>query len=296
MYINVIMAHTRSGQTFSSALKRPSDLVDSTSDFRFKDLTALRIIYENAKEWPINKTIIGDFSISLMIANMSREKLVSMWSDSNVACNLNAEEHTIAEYVSNVLIKELASAGKREKITDAFVNYLLGALKFNLYPLSLQLKPDCIFKVHNKIVTSELDFAVYKKRMFAIIDEDKHIHNVEHSTGWGEYQIAGEILAAAYTNHNNMSKNYNQQTLYAIRVIGTRFTFYKANISYEYIESLSEGFPYNNMRIYRYPHWDNSLGIDNIPCLDYSNPDERLEILQIMVSIRENVVNHDITY
>ncbi len=287
------MANTRSGQMPSSALRRPRDLVDSTSDFRLKDLTALNIVYENMVEW--SPILPDNLDNNLMIANMSKERLVSMWTDDSVAGGLNAEEHTIAEYVSNVLIKELADAGKREKITDAFVNYLLGALKFNVYPLSLQLKSDCSFKVHNKVVTSESDFAVYKKRMFAIIDEDKHIHNVEHSTGWGEYQIAGEILAAAYTNHNNVSRRYEHQTLYAIRVIGTRFTFYKASIAYKYIESLSEGFPCDHMHMYRYPHWDDGPGISNIPCLDYSNPVDRLKILEIMTSIRASVVNNDIT-
>jgi hypothetical protein len=286
------MASTRSGQNPSSSLRRPSDLVDSTSDFRFKDLKALNIVYENMTLWPL--ILQDDFNRSLLIDNMSKDILVSMWNNESLASHLNPKQHTVAEYVSEVLIKEMASAGKREKITDAFVNYLLGALEFNEYPLSLQLKSDCFFKVHNKTVTSEFDFAIYKRRMFAIIDEDKHINNVEHSTSWGEYQIAGEILAAAYSNHNKITADYIYQTLYAIRVIGTRFTFYKATISSSYIESLSEGFPCASMHVYRYPLWDGKRGLDNIPCLDYSIPDQRLQILKIMTSIKSYVINNDI--
>ena len=89
-----------------------------------------------------------------------------------------------------------------------------------------------------------------------IIDEDKHLHNIERSNWWGEFQIAGELLAAAYVNHLEINKRYHIQTLYAIRVIGTRFAFYKAEVRSDYIDILSEGFPIDRMYIYGYPSQD----------------------------------------
>ncbi|KAI7868375.1 hypothetical protein K492DRAFT_201257 [Lichtheimia hyalospora FSU 10163] len=39
------------------------------------------------------------------------------------------------------------------------------------------------------------------------VDEDKHFKNTGRSKAWGEYQIAGEILAAAVNNYNNSIDN-----------------------------------------------------------------------------------------
>jgi len=299
---------TRSRQVPTSALRKPSELADSTSDFRPKDLMALNIVYTNSNE---SNPTSSSFDQSLMIKEMDKNQLLYMWDNESMGSHLNSKQRTLAEHVSKVLVQELASAGKREKSTDAFVNFLLSALEFNLFPLSLELKPDCYFKVHNKTVTSESDFGIYKKRLFAIVDEDKHIHNVlslilvselcsdtkegyEHSTGWGECQIAGEILAATYSNHHSISKRYKQQTIYAIRVIGTRFTFYKAEVPYDYIESLADGFPEDKMLIYRHPPWDGSPGTDNIPCLDYSNSNQRRTILSLMATLRDRVISEDV--
>lgn len=292
--------NTKSRQIPTSGLRKPSELADSTSYFRPKDLIALNIVYINDDTilLPIdqqsNTMLYREYDDNLLIKGMNRDQLLHMWHDESLGSHLNNEQRTLAEHVSKVLIQEMASAGKRERSTDAFVNYLLGALKFNLFPLSLELKPDCKFKIHTTIVTSEADFGVYKRRLFAIVDEDKHIHNVEHATGWGECQIAGEVLAAAYSNHQSINKEYRIQTINAVRVIGTRFTFYRAEITYEYIESLANGFPESGLSIYRYPPWNGSPGVDNIPCLDYSNPDQREHILSIMITLRNRVLVDEI--
>ncbi|CAG8551504.1 2619_t:CDS:2 [Diversispora eburnea] len=137
------------------------------------------------------------------------------------------KERTLAGYISNVLMKELADAKKRERVTDSFVNYLLGILEFNDYPFSLKLKADYNFRVHNKAVNSETDFSIWKDHhLFVIIDEDKHILYITFTEilGGGEYQIAGELLAAAC-----------------------------ATIDFDYLDSFSEGFPTDEMNIFGYP-------------------------------------------
>lgn len=35
-----------------------------------------------------------------------------------------------------------------------------------------------------------------------MIDEDKHLQNVSKNSWWGECQIAGELLASAFVNHD----------------------------------------------------------------------------------------------
>ncbi|CAH1766281.1 4961_t:CDS:2 [Entrophospora sp. SA101] len=178
---------------------------------------------------------------SLPLRNTNGQQLFNVWIDDTPTVGWGNKERTLAEYISEILLKEYAEAGKRERVTDSFVNFLLGVLEFNEYPFSLRLKAD--------------------------FDEDKHIKNVDKLTWWGEFQIAGEL----YVNHLEIKGRYYVQTLFAIRVIGTRFTFYKAEIGFNYLNSLPNGFPGNSMYIYRYPGRNNQSR-DDIPCLDYTDP------------------------
>ncbi|CAG8707937.1 5200_t:CDS:1, partial [Ambispora leptoticha] len=229
------------------------------------------------------------YNTSLLLRNASKDQLLGVWTDDSFTKGWNNKERALARYISNVLIKELASAGKRERVTDSFVNFLLGVLEFNEYPLSLELKADCYFRVYNKKVTSETDFSIWKSNLFVIIDEDKHLHNVTKNTWWGECQIAGELLASAFVNHEEIRGRYHAQSLFAIRVIGTRFTFYRAEIEFNYLISLSEGFPTDKMYIYKYPVDQNT---DQFPCLDYTDPDQRKEILEILIKIKNFVIQN----
>ena len=61
--------------------------------------------------------------------------------------------------------------------------------------------------------------------------------------GFGEHQLATEILAYANENvrETYMAKN---QTIYAVRVISTYITFYKAMVPVEYWKDLdNNGLP-----------------------------------------------------
>ncbi|CAG8778152.1 26642_t:CDS:1 [Dentiscutata erythropus] len=232
-----------------------------------------------------------DFSYnkSLLLRDVNKDFLIGVWDNDSLTEGWNSEERALARYISNVLIKERASAGKRERVTDSFVNYLLGLLKFNDHPLSLELKADCYFEVFDKKVASETDFSIWKDNLFVIVDEDKHFHNVNRLTCWGEYQIAGELLAAAFVNHIYTREIYCVQSLFAIRVIGTRFTFYRAEIESNYITSLPEGFSTNTMCIYRYPVDQIK---DDFPCFDYTDPDQRRIILDILIRIKNFVIQN----
>ncbi|RIB02701.1 hypothetical protein C2G38_2124711 [Gigaspora rosea] len=195
-------------QESSTGLKRPSELADNTSEFRRKDLSALNIHYVNGAIEMFEDTPDFSYNTSLLLRNAKKDQLFFAWEDDSLTEGWNNKERALARYMSNVLLKEIADAEKRERVTDSFVNYLLGVLEFNEYPLSLELKADCYFEVHNKKVTSETDFSIWKGNLSLIIDEDKHLHNVSKSFWWGEYQIAGELLASAFVNHNNHYLQY----------------------------------------------------------------------------------------
>ncbi|CAG8805117.1 25247_t:CDS:2 [Dentiscutata erythropus] len=263
----------------STGMRTPSELSDSTNEFRLKNINALNICFGDGAD-----AMFGDkpdflYEAILLLQDTNKDFLIGVWDNDSLTEGWNSKERALASYISNVLIKEHASAGKRERVTDSFVNYLLGVLEFNVHPLSLELKADCYFKVYNK----------KKDKLFVIVDEDKHLNNISKATWWGEYQIAGELLASAFVNHEKIRGIYRAQSLFAIRVIGTRFTFYRAEIESNYITSLHEGFPTNKMYIYSYPV---DQIIDEVPCFDYTDPGQRRMILDILIRIKYFVLQN----
>jgi len=63
-----------------------------------------------------------------------------------------------------------------------------------------------------------------------------------------EYQLAGEMLA--YTNYYARGIQFDQ-TIFAIRVVGTNFSFYRAEFPKSYITSLAKGVPPEHITIFR---------------------------------------------
>ena len=186
--------------------------------------------------------------------------------------------HLIAYLLEN----EAVVRGTEESRTDAFVNHLLEKLEFGESPLMIQPQPIFKFKVHTKEISSKYDYAVIKDAEIMLIDEDKHFRNTGPTSAWGEYQIAGEIIAGAFTNYTLDSKHYGN-IIYAVRAIGLRFTFYKAIVTREYLNSLGEGLPVETAEIYRFP---GSSEDKPFPYLDYGDPTERKSIINLLVNIR----------
>ncbi|CAG8583725.1 2092_t:CDS:2 [Paraglomus occultum] len=65
--------------------------------------------------------------------------------------------------------------------------------------------------------------------------DDEHLENVWLGTGFGETQIAVEILACSNENIRSCGEmEHTDQILWAIRVISSYFTFYKTVIPTTY--------------------------------------------------------------
>ena len=107
--------------------------------------------------------------------------------------------------------------GTEESRTDTLVDYILRGVGLGTYPFLFKVQPIYKFTVEGKSITSVYDFGIVKNSMIIIVEEDKHMKNVSPVNMWGEHQIAGELLAAAFTN-------FYTDDIYAIRVIGTKFT------------------------------------------------------------------------
>jgi len=118
----------------------------------------------------------------------------------------------------------------------------------------------------------------------------KNLKNVGQSTKFGETQIAIEILACGSENIRSLEKEgYIDQTLWAIRVISTYVTFYKAEIPAMYWKELVDGLPQEqSIEIQRWPS-DNGLTTG----FDLSSPDGRRSVLTALTKIRESLLQEE---
>jgi hypothetical protein len=78
----------------------------------------------------------------------------------------------------------------------------------------------------------------------------------------GEYQLPGEMVAAAMRNYTHESKQL-AQTIFALRVVGTHVTFYRADFPIHYLESIKQGEPADDITIFRFggEYNTNNLGL-----------------------------------
>lgn len=222
----------------------------------------------------------------LLIRNLSRDELSIIDHNPKIMQKLvDDDEKTLALYLNKVIQNDPLKVGVRENLTDAFVNFILTDMRFNRFPFLLNIQPDYSFEVFGTKVTAKPEFSVEKNKVVLCFDEDKHLHGIGSSTEYGESQMAAEMLACAFTNFDRPDSPFRgqDQVLFAIRVIGARFTFYRCSVTKEYCESLRDGFPTDSMSIFRYPPRDIFLGFD------YADPDHRPQILSLLLRLREHM-------
>lgn len=234
--------------------------MDYTSDFRKIDVTTLNVIYTEVTkpdELCAPCSNLGELSIpsEVYVSDLTSAQIRSTVYDAELFSKLDNKSKTFVQLMNYIMENESLVRGTEESRTDAFVNHMLEKLGFGEYPLMIQPRPLSKFSVHTKEISSKSDFTIFKDRRVMLVDKDKHIRNTGPTSAWGEYQIAGELIASSYCNYSLFSRKY-KNVLYAVRVIGLKFTFYRANISPEYLDSLGEGFPVESVTIIRYPSAD----------------------------------------
>lgn len=117
--------------------------------------------------------------------------------------------------------------------------------------------------------------------------QDKHLKNVTAATGFGESQIAVEMLACGSENIHSLGEvKPRNQTIFAIRVISTYVTFYKAVITSAYWKELLSGLPKEeSVKIQRWPV-KNGLRTG----FNLAEPAGRRTVLEALVKIRESLL------
>ena len=116
------------------------------------------------------------------------------------------------------------------------------------------------------------------------LKQDKHLRNrkLYPFSGFGECQIAGEILACGY---ENLIKNCVDQEIFAFRVISTYATFYRTTISTLYWRELSldRGLPKKQSVVIK--RWPGENG--RTTGLNLAEPDGRKAVITDLIKIRQ---------
>jgi len=117
--------------------------------------------------------------------------------------------------------------------------------------------------------------------------QDKHLKNITSATGYGESQIAVEMLACGSENLRSLGEEEpTDQTILAMRVISTYVTFYKAVITSAYWKELESGLPKDqSVKIQRWPP-KNGLRTG----FDFAEPVGRQKVLEALTKIRESLL------
>ena len=163
-------------------------------------------------------------------------------------------------------------------------------MSFGTYPLTMNLQESFFFDIGNTRVSATPEFSIEKDFSVLFFDEDKHFHGrIGPSNEYGECQIAAEALACAYRNFSDVDNVLfeQDQVIYATRVIGTRFTFYKAFISAQYLRSIANGPPQSErVTILRFPSNAKSTRLG----LDFADPSIRPTILSMLSNLYTSLV------
>ena len=236
------------------------------------------------------------------VSNLSNTEIKNIIDDKDSFEKLDKTTKTFVRMMNHVMINESqvkgtpsAGAKAEESRTDTFVDLVLRKLQFGEYKsMMLPHKPSKL-SVYTKDISSEPDFAIVKDNCIMLVDEDKHIKNTGPPFASGEYQMADELIASAYRDYS-ASERQHRVLLYAVKVIGLKFTFYKAEITPlrrgseqrpEYLDSLGEGFSSESVTIKRYPGFKKGK---DFPHLDYAEVDDRKKIVNMLIRIREYIL------
>ncbi|CAG8598449.1 12134_t:CDS:2, partial [Racocetra fulgida] len=136
--------------------------------------------------------------------------------------------------------KKVKSAHKIPVYSSSFKNVHLDSIRVSVRPAPAE----------DFVIPKDVKDLQFK---YLVLDTDLEQYVVPHidsdvlSNGFGEPQLAIEILSSGSENsrpyYNEKVGYFKVQTVFAIRVISTHVTFYKAMIPAKYWNELENGYP-----------------------------------------------------
>ncbi|KAF9100903.1 hypothetical protein BGX27_000192 [Mortierella sp. AM989] len=174
---------------------------------------------------------------------------------------------------------------------------LLTGMGWNTFPFSVRRDPAYQFDIGlgNEAISVpsyavEKDKPVrivYENRPVLVVDEDKHIKNINRSLQWGEYRLAGDMLICGLAGNRFELVDFS---LHGMRVIGTQFTFYHTILTEKYYLGIASG--KEKMDIKRFPTFGNKETLEN-RSLDYRSPEQRKVILDALARMSHAIHNEE---
>ena len=230
------------------------------------------------------------------LSDEARSMVIPEWTDGDWLRRIDIKESkydnrvkTLIGKVKKVFLSEEDSI--TEVIVDGFMDSMLHILGFDDYPCFMYPQYYYFAKIgpDNRVVKAKPDFGILSEidRILLVI-EDKTVTSASYSNNWKEDQVMGELFAAV---HHVVAKSRAPVaypvTVHAVRVIGTKFTFYKAIATLEYIkESAKLGLSIENeMVVHRCPPVEDDPS--RLTAYNICNKNDRLHILECLCSIRK---------
>lgn len=277
-------------------ISNPVDIHRKTSAWNEHDQSSLRICFENARDESDIVTQVDKLDnlfVNLTLSGWDRDRFLrTTYNEYSKIQDKRAV--TIMKKISSIVKLENANAIKEGKV-DTFMLSLLTYLDFDSDPLSMHAQYEYMVELSSECrITSIVEYMITKSSdsgdHVILFVEDKHKKNVSDLRDWEEPQIAGEIFTSAHHNAVTAGDVHYPFDIFAVRVVGTIFTFYKTTVYKEYLKECQSGsLPiHNKMVIKRYPqgaspyngHWD------------FCNEQDRNKILKMLQSI-ESFSKHD---
>jgi len=257
--------------------------IKETSSWSADIVRSLNILIENTKS--INEL----FGNNVSLDSYTESLVIPEW-DTNI---------DICQLTNNNKIKTLFNKAKEVKLTsnieemyiDGFINSLLSITGFDDYPCKLYPQYSYrAFFVNEHYIGSKADFAVLSNtNKILLVIEDKTTSNATYANDWKEPQVIGEIFVALHKIIASTDKEISLPIiLYAIRVVGTRFTFYKCSANADYIKESAFKLPKkSHMIVYRFP----TTYSNRLVALDFCNKVDRNTLLKCLSSIRQELIS-----
>lgn len=231
--------------------------------------TSAALSVESASKWTIDTTQhlnirVVDVDIALSHDNLPSEiecLVIPEWTDEEWL--LNADIMPYNNKVKALIYKIRTIFVSRRRVTevviDGYMDSLLHIVGFDDYPClmypqyrySASIGP----KPNNIRATSDFGIITENNKILLVI-EDKTTAGPTYANRWKEDQVLGELFVAVhYLAAESRGKPEYPIDAYAIRVINTKFTFYKATATLEYLkESALLGMSEKSeMVVQRYP-------------------------------------------
>jgi hypothetical protein len=270
--------------------------IPSTSYWISDTTKALKIEVKN------QENIFGDTDENILQRDASF-LIFSEWKDENWLKNVDIKSlecnDNTKTLIEKLRIVYLAVNTVGEMYIDGFMDSLLHLLRFDSYPCLIypqyQYSTMIGSREHNVIAKSDFSIVSASQQILLLVVEDKTVKSATYANNWKEDQVLGELFVAVHSivNKKPPVKDLKYPILvHAVRVIGTQFTFYKAEATKEYIKESAKTLPQKNkLIVYRHPIVEEDPDPSRLIAYDICNLDDRKNILKYLCYIRRFIAS-----